>query len=64
MDRRSALKAMAAASSGLLLPQTSYAGLNSNKFGWSPNQASLIDFIRRHRYPYITQKNELIKGTG
>jgi hypothetical protein len=55
---------MAAASSGLLLPQTSYAGLNSNKFGWSPNQSSLIDFIRRHRYPYITQKNELIKGTG
>lgn len=70
MDRRTALKGMVATASGLLLPraalsQTTMASMNqTGRFGWEHNPASLADFIRRHRYPYITQQNRLIKGTG
>jgi hypothetical protein len=65
MDRRDLLKGMAAAASGLLLPQTSQAGIfETNKFGWTPDELSLRDFIRRHKNPFISQQDSAIKGSG
>lgn len=78
MDRRSLLKSIVATASGLLLPPTVFAKaatpasskdslgemFRTGQFGWVNNPESLADFIRRHRYPYITQQNKLIKGTG
>lgn len=66
MDRRTALKGFAAAASGLLLPSRLLGQQNGlkNRFGWAPNKESLEDFIRRHRYPYLSQTNAAIKGTG
>jgi hypothetical protein len=69
MDRRTALKGMAATASGLLLPkhvlaQRTQQTTMANRFGWKPDRASLVDFIRRHRDPYISQQSKEIKGTG
>lgn len=70
MDRRTALKGMVATASGLLLPKSAFSAdlkaqmHDSGQFGWESHPASLANFIRRHRYPYITQQNRLIKGTG
>jgi len=67
MDRRDALKGMAATASGLLLPKAASAGLftpSNSQFGWTPNETSLKDFIRRHKNPYVTNLNESIKGSG
>lgn len=64
MDRRNVLKTFAAAASGLLLPETVYAKHPGNRFGWTPDQKSLDDFIRRNRYPFIYQHNQAIKGSG
>lgn len=71
MDRRSALKGLVATAGGLLLPKnlarasaTTFNPLNTTRFGWYPNQQSLDDFIRRHKYPFFSQRNAAIKGTG
>lgn len=75
MDRRNALKTFAATVSGLFLPKVVKAAQNTpggskifnpagNRFGWSPNRASLEDFIRRHANPYVSQQNKEIKGDG
>lgn len=70
MDRRDALKAFAATASGLLLPKSAVAQPvkaamhRTGKFGWQKNPASLANFIRKHRYPYVSQQNAAIKGTG
>lgn len=62
MDRRDALKALAG---GLLFPKSLLASNRSSYyFGWQPNRASLIDFIRRHRNPYVSQQSKEIKGDG
>jgi hypothetical protein len=75
MDRRDALKGLVATASGLLLPKAALATptvtQNSekrrnlgNRYGWTPNKASLEDFIRRHSNPYVSQQNKEIKGDG
>lgn len=67
MDRRSALKGMIATASGLLLPASTVRAYNpgsTTHFGWYPDQRSLEDFIRRHKYPFLSQLNAEIKGTG
>jgi hypothetical protein len=59
------LKGLAAAASGLWLPRAATAGFTPDQyFGWTPDDKSLLDFIRRHRYPFLTDQNEEIKGTG
>lgn len=66
MDRRTALKGLAAAASGLMLPKSalSQEDRHNGAFGWTPDQRSLESFIRRHRYPFISQRNKAIKGSG
>jgi len=73
MDRRDALKGMIATASGLLIPQAVIASTQpsamaamdrTGQYGWQHDPASLADFIRRHRHPYITQQNAEIKGSG
>ena len=66
MDRRDLLKGFVASASGLLLPGTSQASTtrHNQRFGWTPNQRSLEDFIRRHKNPFVTQINQAIRGTG
>lgn len=62
MDRREALKLLAAAA---FVPGTaSGQDLQGDFYGWYPNQASLLDFIRRNRNAFISNQNEAIKGTG
>ena len=72
MDRREALKGMVATASGLLFPRATLGSqekplsemMQDGKFGWHHDQKSLEDFVRRHRYPFITQQNRSIKGSG
>jgi hypothetical protein len=66
MDRRQALQAMGASATGLFLPGSVQSALvTGNRFyGWCYNRKSITDFIRRHRYPYFSQQNARIKGTG
>lgn len=68
MDRRTALKSMAATASGLLLPKTAFSAASKQRltrhYGWSFDPQGIEEFVRRHRYPYISQQNQLIKGTG
>ena len=69
MDRREALRLLlasaAASASSLALAPFSFADeLKGDFYGWTPNTASLRDFIRRNRYAFISQQNEEIKGTG
>jgi intein/homing endonuclease len=61
MDRRTALKMIAAATAATAIPAATPSAM---KFGWQYNKHSLDNFIRRHRYPYFSQQNQLIKGTG
>jgi hypothetical protein len=70
MKRRSAIKAMLAGAAGLALPSTA-SGLSfvqragqSGQFGWRYDPSSLKAFVQKHRYPYISQQNRLIKGSG
>jgi len=60
------LKGMVATASGLLLPKTTVRASNSlyTRFGWHPDEKSLRDFIRRNKYPFFSQLNQEIKGTG
>jgi len=62
---------MFAALSGYLLPSNVFASRqnipfrpSNNRFGWYPDQKSLNDFIRRHEFPFISQQNKDIKGSG
>jgi hypothetical protein len=65
MDRRTALKGLAAAvTSGLWLPSSVYAQTNQNYFGWDANPDSLAEFIERNDKPFVIQQNAAIKGTG
>jgi len=66
MNRRTALRALAATASGLLLPTFVQANPMTSdvRFGWTQDRKSLEDFIRRHRRPFISQMNAAIKGSG
>jgi hypothetical protein len=65
MDRRTALKSVAAAMGGLILPSTALAGDTIvQRFGWNENKPSLRDFVRRNQFPYVQQHNQAIRGTG
>jgi hypothetical protein len=69
MDRRTALKSitagLAASTGGFFITERAEAfQLSGNNFGWRPNRRSLENFIRKNRYPYISQQNREIKGTG
>ena len=67
MNRRNALKAIAAtAAGGIFVPTFIRAGIikPESRFGWHEDPDSLRDFIRRHRYPFVSQLNGAIKGTG
>lgn len=60
MERRTVLKVMAAAPPALLLPNIT----PQRSFGWFPNALSLKSFIRKHKHPFLSQKNKAIKGSG
>jgi len=66
MKRRTALKRLAASASTLLLPSLALAQHEAafRRFGWRDDPLSLKRFIERHRFPFITQQNQAIKGTG
>lgn len=66
MDRRNALKTFAATASGLFVPTFIRAEIikPEGRFGWHQDKASLRDFIRRHKNPFLSQLNGAIKGTG
>jgi hypothetical protein len=71
MDRRNALKAIAATAGGFLLGRDVLAAqkpaqfqLTRNSFGWREDKKSLDDFIRRHEFPFVSQLQKEIKGTG
>jgi len=61
MDRRAALKIIAAAA---VFPTPPVYAASNTMFGWAYNKHSIEKYIRNHRYPYFSQQNELIKGTG
>lgn len=60
MKRRTALKALAASA---LSPGALFAN-DIAKFGWRYDPVSIDNFIRNNRYPFLSQINENIKGTG
>jgi len=70
MDRRTALKSIAASAGSLWLPGTVSAKPEFEsdgptwRFGWNENRASLEDFLRRTEHPYVSQVNQAIRGTG
>ena len=66
MDRRTALKTLAATTGSLLLPGTTSAAIppSNIRFGWTEDRESLESFIRRNNRPYIRQLNAEIKGSG
>jgi hypothetical protein len=66
MDRRNALKTLAMTTGGLFVPTFLRASVIKPEglFGWREDRVSLRDFIRRHRYPFVSQLNGAIKGTG
>jgi hypothetical protein len=61
MDRRTALKVIAVAT---IATPVSADFKSASKFGWMRDDISLLDFIHRHRNPYVTDCNEEIKGSG
>jgi len=69
MDRRNALKGLATVAGGLLVPKGVFAGVSDlfkpgMNFGWHRDDASLRNFIERHRYPFVRQQNHEIRGSG
>jgi len=66
MDRRNALKTIATAAGSIFVPTFIKAEVirPDTRFGWHSDPASLRDFIRRYRYPFVSQLNADIKGTG
>ena len=66
MDRRAALKGLAAAvTSGLWVPTYLYAqDTNNMYFGWDEDPESLAAFVERYDKPFVTQHSEAIQGTG
>jgi len=66
MDRRNALKTLAMTAGGIFVPTFLRAEVikPEGRYGWHQDSASLRDFIRRHRYPFVSQLNGAIKGTG
>lgn len=61
MNRRTALKILAAAS---LTPKPLFASGTKAQFGWRYDPVSIDRFIRDNRYPFLSQINKDIKGTG
>lgn len=70
MDRRTVLKNIALSASAFLLPRSVRAAMldtvseSTIQYGWYDDQESLKSFVRRHRYPFVAQQNQAIKGTG
>lgn len=62
MDRRDALKGMAAAAGGILLPGAALPA--PMYFGWNYQPASLARYVATNYRPYVKQLNAEIKGTG
>ncbi|MHC4302087.1 MAG: C1 family peptidase [Planctomycetota bacterium] len=76
MDRRTALKSIAASVGSLFAAPTVIQAAKDNasvmfgypppntRFGWREDKRSLERFIQRNRYPFVSQLNGAIKGTG
>jgi hypothetical protein len=74
MDRRDLLKSLAFGAGSLLIPKflraDSYTGpklLRDTKgiqAGWFFDEKARDQFIKRHRYPFISQQNREIRDTG
>lgn len=60
MKRRDALKTMAA----ITVAPSALMAAPKKISGWLYNPDGIEDFIRRHRYPFLSQINKGIKGTG
>jgi len=61
MKRRTVLKALAASA---ITPGALFANNPAAKFGWRYDPVGIDNFIRNNRYPFLSQINENIKGTG
>lgn len=69
MDRRSVLKVLASAlfgtaTLGSARPSRAQSLFPGGDFGWHQDRASLRAFIRRNQYPYVSQQNKEILGSG
>lgn len=69
MDRRSMLKVLAGALVGSTVfgssqPSQAQALFPNNHFGWHRDDVSLRQFVRRNAFPYVSQQNKDIEGTG
>jgi hypothetical protein len=67
MDRREMLKLAAGIGLASLLPRMTAAAPASGRFfGWDENASkrSIETFIENHKYPYLSQQDHAIRGTG
>ena len=66
MDRRTALKGIAATLGGVFTPYHVLAAprLTPLHFGWNYDPIGIANFVRSHHRPYVTQQNQRIRGTG
>jgi len=66
MDRRAALKSIATIIGGSFIPYHASASpfLTSRNFGWKYDPQSIANFVRTHKYPFVTQQNRRIRGSG
>jgi len=63
MNRRDALKTMAVTAGGLILPGAAKR-TRTPLFGWVFDHESRKQFIKRHKFPFLSQQAHRIKGTS
>lgn len=68
MDRRDLLKLALSTGFATLLPKMVFAAptIKGNRFGWDENASkrSVEQFIAAHEYPFLSQQDAAIRGTG
>jgi len=67
MDRRDMLKMVLGAGFASLLPRVAHAApMNGRYFGWdeAASKLSIEKFIETHKYPFLSQQDQAIRGTG